>query len=89
MATAQQTVGSIDEALQSIVKVIEVLDPGAAPILMLVEGVLKIAPEAIQGVEDLIKKLKTPTTTPLEPQIASDTAAAVKELEGPLPPAGT
>lgn len=51
-----------------------------AAILTLVEEAVTAAPSIIADVEALIARLKAPSTKPLEPQVASETATLAAEL---------
>ena len=51
-----------------------------AAILTLVEEAVSATPSIIADVETLIARLKTPSSAPLEPQVAKDTATLAAEL---------
>ncbi len=54
-----------------------------AAILTLVEEAVAATPTLIADVEALIARLKAPKNTPLEPQVASETATLAAELAKP------
>lgn len=57
------------------------MSPLVAAIVAFVEAMITIEPTVATEIEALLARLKSSSTTPLAPQVASDTAALEKELE--------
>jgi hypothetical protein len=78
---------TISTAAVAVIAAIAALDPSAAVVLAIVAAAVKLAPEAIQQVENLIAELKGQsgaTASPLLPEVTNDTAALEQTLNTPL-----
>lgn len=77
------------DVIASIIATIEALDPAAADVLAIVQGVLTLVPSAITLVEDLIAKLKGGQTQDIAPGVEKRLADAQADLDTPIttPPA--
>lgn len=80
-----------DHKVGSIIATIEALDPAAADVLAIVQGILTLVPGAITLVEDLIAQLKGKQTPAIAPGVEQRLDAAQADLDTPIttPPAPT
>jgi hypothetical protein len=71
-------------ALKVILLAIGVIDPPLAVVMGIIGAAASLAPMAEAEIAALLGNAKNPPTTPLEPQVAADTAALDQQLATPI-----
>jgi hypothetical protein len=85
MTTPDPQVAEIETAISGILGAVSAMDPPAAAVVLIIQGLLAIAPEAIDLVKTVIAQIEGKNTDPVSPQIQTDTQAIAAELAQPLP----
>jgi hypothetical protein len=70
------------DTIESILDGIKDLDPGAAEVVALVEGLLRLVPEALTDVRTLVERIES--DGPIAPVVAEDIDKLQTELAQPV-----
>ena len=75
----------IQAALSAVLAAVSAVDPPAAAVVLIIQGLLAVAPSAIDLIKTVIAQIEGNNVTPISPQIEADTSAIAAELLKPLP----